>query len=76
MVFLGEISYSVFVFHWILLQVMQRYPLASGIFSGGNEIFTYCFVLLAISAASFFVIEQPFRRFARIISMHFEKPSS
>jgi peptidoglycan/LPS O-acetylase OafA/YrhL len=69
-VFLGEISYSVFVFHWILLQIMSQ---GQSRFAGGgwSEFPLYCVILLLISSASFYIIEQPARRLARRLTEGF-----
>jgi len=68
LVFLGEISYSVFVFHWILLQVMQNAYTSSRCDTWGN-VFIYFFLLLAMSSASFYLVEKPVRQFARSLFM-------
>jgi peptidoglycan/LPS O-acetylase OafA/YrhL len=74
LVFLGEISYSIFVFHWILLQIMQKYSASVKLFRGDfNEIFAYCFALFVTSAASYYFVERPVRRYVRNFSMQFKK---
>jgi peptidoglycan/LPS O-acetylase OafA/YrhL len=56
---LGKLSYSLYLWHWPLLTIAQEYQgkeLATG------ETLFLCLLALALSAATFMLVEQPVRR--------------
>jgi peptidoglycan/LPS O-acetylase OafA/YrhL len=69
MVYLGEISYSVYLLHWILLQVFDRLKVAQGIhgFTLKNAALSCCFVALIFVSATltYNLIEKPARKALR-----------
>ena len=67
LVFLGEISYSIYLLHWILLQVSDRLQLALHIHGVTALAWFFCFVTLVIvlSTATYHSIELPARRLLR-----------
>lgn len=61
MIFIGKISYSLYLWHWPLLVLFKSsYPL------GSTSIFSNTFFIVAIaiilSLLSYYVIEDPFRK--------------
>ena len=69
MVYLGEISYSLYLLHWILLQVFDRLKAAQGIygFTLKNAMLSCCFVSLTVLLATLTYnhIERPARNAIR-----------
>ena len=68
MVFLGEISFSIYLLHWILLQVSNRIQMHLGIYGFTALLWFCCFALLlvTISSVTYYFIEIPARRYLRV----------
>lgn len=64
MVFLGEISFSIYLLHWILLQVSNRMQAALHIRGVAALLWFCCFVglVVALSTATYHLVEVPARR--------------
>lgn len=61
MVGIGRISYSIYLWHWPALVYLPAVGLSYDKLTG-PQIALYFIALLAVSAASYLLIEQPFRR--------------
>lgn len=64
MVFLGEISFSVYLLHWILLQASNRMQAALHVGGAAASLWFCCFVglVIALSTATYHLVEVPARR--------------
>jgi peptidoglycan/LPS O-acetylase OafA/YrhL len=67
MVFLGEISYSVYLTHWPLLLVSDRVRVRAHVHGVGSDIWFcgYFAVVLALSVVTYYGIERPARRWLK-----------
>ena len=77
-VFLGEISYSIYLVHWILLQLSNR--ALSGTTLNGSEkiiwVVGFIGIVLLVALCTFQLIEQPARRWGRRLSLVQPQPKA
>jgi peptidoglycan/LPS O-acetylase OafA/YrhL len=67
MLFLGEISYSIYLLHWIMLQASDRIETTFEVHGVLALLWFFAFValLLSLSTATYYFIEMPTRRLLR-----------
>lgn len=70
--FLGEVSFSIYLTHWILLQVSDRIEAASQISGLLRVVWSGCFLVMIIglSTLSYFGVEKPARAWLRPARRH------
>jgi peptidoglycan/LPS O-acetylase OafA/YrhL len=70
-VLLGEISYSIYLVHWILLQLSNRILSSTTLNTPEKAIWAVGFIAstLLVAACTFQFIEQPARRWGRRLSL-------
>jgi peptidoglycan/LPS O-acetylase OafA/YrhL len=69
LVFLGEISYSVYILHWIILQKFTSAPVPEHAI--WPTIALYCATVLGGAVAGYFCVEQPFRKLFKKLGKSF-----
>lgn len=78
LIFLGTISYSIYLFHQFFLELASRYFDIGTEFSG-IKFAAYTALIIAFSTASYYLVEKPSNRMGKIInkgkSVSFEKSS-
>ncbi len=66
LLFFGQISYSLYLFHQLVITLMERYNLYEKL-NHFNYVFIFLSVSVAVAAASYYLVEKPFVKLGKKI---------